>query len=70
MSALSAIPNIQIDLNTIPEANRACLQRIASLRGVTVAELVAAMVREETTRILAQVAGFDPIPPQPTHQNR
>ena len=45
----------EIDLSRLPAENSAVLERIAQLRGLTVAETVAAMIKEETDRVLRSV---------------
>lgn len=46
----------EIDLSELPEANREVLENIAGMRGMTVAETVAALIEEETDRIIRSVS--------------
>jgi hypothetical protein len=61
----TASPIVTVDLSKLPARNLACLSQVASLRGVTVGELVASMIQEDTTRILTAVASATN-EPQPT----
>lgn len=53
----------EIDLSRIPPTNRAILERIAEMRGITLAETVRVLVIEETDRLLRSVVNPHHSPP-------